>query len=348
MRILLDHELPFALAHGGFQIQIEQTKEALTKIGLEVDYLRFWDADQKADLIHRFGRCSTGYLELARGKGIAVVMSDLLSETGSRSPMRLFTQKSIIRLAQTVMPGRFLSRMGWDSFKTANAVIALTPWEARLMADLFGADKNKLHVVPNGVEECFFTHTSADQREEWLISTVTITPRKRAVELAQAAIAGKVKIRIVGKPYSEREPYYDQFVKICQANPEYVDFSGPISDRGELARAYRKARGFVLLSMFESQSLSAGEAAAAGCPLLLTDLPWARTTFGRHAAYCPPAATAAEAGQILKNFSQNIATQPKPPPQLRWTEVAERLKVIYTAALTSSNEAASPQKSRKS
>jgi glycosyltransferase involved in cell wall biosynthesis len=337
MRVLIDHQLPFALAHGGFQIQIEQTKKALAKIGLEVDYLRFWDSNQKADVIHLFGRCSRGYIELAQGKGIAVVMSDLLSETGSRSPMALFTQKSIIRVAQRVMPGKFLSRLGWDSFRMADAVIAGTPLEARLMVDLFGADERKLHVVPNGVEECFFANTSADSREEWLISTVTITPRKRAVELAQAAVAGKVKVRIIGKPYSEQDPYYDQFVKICRANPRYVDFSGPIADREELARAYRKARGFVLFSIFESLSLSAGEAAAAGCPLLLTDLPWARTTFGEHAVYCPLAATVEEGGQILKSFSENIATQPKPPPQLRWTEVAERLKAIYVAALTSRN-----------
>jgi len=335
MRVLIDHQLPFALAHGGFQIQIEQTKEALAKIGLEVDYLRFWDSNQKADVIHIFGRCSRGYIELAQQKGIAVVMSDLLSETGSRSPMALFTQKSIIRVAQSVMPRRFLSRMGWDSFKMADAVIAGTPLEARLMVDLFGADERKLHIVPNGVEECFFANATADSREQWLISTVTITPRKRAVELAQAAVAGKVKVRIIGKPYSEQDPYYHQFVKICGANPDYVDFSGPISDREELARAYRKARGFVLFSIFESLSLSSGEAAAAGCPLLLTDLPWARTTFGEHAVYCPLAATAEEAGQILKSFSQNIATQPKPPPQVRWTDVAERLKAIYAATLAS-------------
>ena len=335
MRVLLDHQLPFALAHGGFQIQIEQTKEALAKIGLEADYLRFWDSSQKADVIHMFGRCSSGYIELARGKGIAVVMSDLLSETGSRSPMALFTQKSIMRVAQSVLPSRFLSRMGWDSFRTADAVIAGTPVEARLMVDLFGADESKIHVVPNGVEECFFASASADLREEWLISTVTITPRKRAVELAQAAVAGKVKLRIIGKPYSEQDSYYCKFVKICRANPHYLDFSGPIADREELARAYRKARGFVLFSIFESLSLSALEAAAAGCPLLLTDSPWARTTFGEHAVYCPLAATVEEAGQILKNFSQNIATQPKPPPQLLWTEVAERLKAIYAVALAS-------------
>jgi len=46
-----------------------------------------------------------------------------------------------------------------------------------------------------------------------------------------------------------------------------------------VARIYREPR-FVLLSSMESLSLSALEAAACECPLLLSDLPWARSTFG--------------------------------------------------------------------
>ena len=48
MKVLIDHQLPFLLAHGGLQIQIEQTKAALEKIGIEVEYLRFWDSRAKS------------------------------------------------------------------------------------------------------------------------------------------------------------------------------------------------------------------------------------------------------------------------------------------------------------
>ena len=37
----------------------------------------------------------------------------------------------------------------------------------------------------------------------------------------------------------------------------------------------------------ESLSLSALEAAACGCPVLLSDLPWARTVFGQSALVLP-------------------------------------------------------------
>ena len=333
MKVLIDHQLPFLLAHGGLQIQIEQTKAALEKIGVTVEYLRFWDSQQKADILHIFGRCSQSYIDLARRKGIAVVMSDLLSETGSRSRYALLAQKGFIRVARRILPTRFLSRMGWDAFRAADAVIALTPWEAALMVDLFDADKTRLHVVPNGVEECFFTKAPPESREDWLVSTVSITARKRVIELAEAAVAGKVRVRIVGKPYSEQDPYYQRFVKIWRSHPEYIEYAGPISDREELARVYSRARGFVLFSIFESLSLSALEAAAAGCPLLLTDLPWARSTFGDHAHYCSPTATAVEAGQILNNFSKSAVVLPRLQKPLRWVEVAERLRAIYAAAL---------------
>jgi glycosyltransferase involved in cell wall biosynthesis len=332
MKILIDHQLPFAFAHGGLQIQIEQTKAALEKNGTDVEYLRFWDAEQLGDVLHVFGRFSKPYIELAQRKGMAVVMSDLLSETGSRSRRALLAQKGLIHAARKLLPATFLSRMGWDSYKAADVVIALTAWEAELMVDLLDADMSKIQVVPNGVEDCFFLESPPEIREDWLLCTGTITPRKRTVELARAAVAGKVKIRIVGKPYSEQDPYYREFLRICATNREFIDFPGPIHDRTELARAYSRARGFVLFSLFESLSLSALEAAAAGCHMLITDLPWARTTFGDHAAYCPPRATIAESGRILRNFSETIETQPKPKKPLRWAEVGNRLLIIYDAA----------------
>jgi hypothetical protein len=35
MKVLLDSNVPFALAHGGAQIQIEQTKKELEEVGVE-------------------------------------------------------------------------------------------------------------------------------------------------------------------------------------------------------------------------------------------------------------------------------------------------------------------------
>ena len=50
MKVLIDHQNPFLLMHGGLQIQIEQTKAALGAIGVEVEFLRWWDPAQRAGL----------------------------------------------------------------------------------------------------------------------------------------------------------------------------------------------------------------------------------------------------------------------------------------------------------
>src|SRR4051812_87715 len=94
MRVLFDHPFPFALAHGGFQTQIEQTKLALESIGITVEHLRWWDDTQRGDIIHYFGRPFPGYIEAAHAKGIKVVIAELLTATGSRSRNALRVQKA--------------------------------------------------------------------------------------------------------------------------------------------------------------------------------------------------------------------------------------------------------------
>jgi glycosyltransferase involved in cell wall biosynthesis len=329
MKVLFDHQLPFALAHGGLQIQIEQTKAALESLNVEVEYVRFWDESQAGDIIHIFGRCTSGYIELANRKGMAVVMSELLTGTGSRSKRQLQAQKAIIRLSQKLLPKTFTNKMGWETFRMADAVIALTPWEAHLMIDLFDADEQKLRVVTNGVDDCFFLNGKQPVREGWLVCTATITERKRVVELAEAAVDAGVKVRIIGRPYTETDPYYLRFLSLCRANPDLVDFSGPISDRAKLAEYYQTAHGFVLLSTMESLSLSALEAAAAGCPLLLSDLPWARGTFADNAVYCPVDVSAEETGKVLKLFVESSSSKPQTLIPSRWVDVARQLVQIY-------------------
>ena len=55
MRIAFYHLQPFSLMHGGLQIQIVQTRDALSKLGVETDYVRWWDDRQTGDLLHFFG-----------------------------------------------------------------------------------------------------------------------------------------------------------------------------------------------------------------------------------------------------------------------------------------------------
>jgi len=333
MKVLFDCHVPSVLAHGGQQIQAVNTVRALNEIGVDAEFVRWWDPTQSGDIIHFFGRINGFYSTLARKKGIKFVLADLLTAQGSRNWWQRLPHLGLRQFDRLTRGKLIASNFGWTTYRTADAVLALTPWEARLMPEMFGADPKKIHVVPNGVEEVFFQNPESQkegktEREDYLVCTATITERKRVLELTEAAVLAQTPVWIVGKPYSESDPYYQRFLTVQKKHPEIIRFEGPISDRVRMASVYRKARGFVLLSTMESLSLSALEAAASGCPLLLSDLPWARCTFEQKASYCPiksPQITQAH----LRSFYKAAPSLPIPERPKTWTEVALQLKGIY-------------------
>jgi glycosyltransferase involved in cell wall biosynthesis len=340
VKVLFYHLTPFAFAHGGLQTQIVQTRKALEQLGIEVEFLRWWDQSQTGDILHFFGRLRLGKLQLAQGNGMKVVLAELLTEQGSRSKLEFKLQK-MARLVVERTPLRRTSLCTWDAYPVTDACLALTEWEAFLMKELYGAPPGKTHVVPNGVEDIFL-NTQPAKRGPWLVCTATITERKRVLELAKAAALAQTPLWIIGKPYSESDAYARRFSALAKAHPRTLRYEGPIQDRAKLAQVYREARGFVLLSAMESLSLSALEAAACKCPLLLSRLPWATTVFRESACYCPVASSAARTAVYLRQF-YDAAPGLKPPPRpLTWLEVGQQLKRLYETLL-SGNKSGRPQ-----
>jgi glycosyltransferase involved in cell wall biosynthesis len=331
MKVLFDHHLPFALAHGGFQQQLVQTKSALEQAGVETDYVRWWDDAQRGDLIHFAGRPAADYISFAHDRGCKVVVAELLTATGSRSRSELVLQKMATGVFRKILPATFTARMAWDAYRLADACIANTAWEAHLMNYLFGAPKERVHVVPNGVEEIFLNSAPA-ARGQWLVCTATITERKRVLELAEAAVVARTPLWIIGRPYSDSDPYAQKFCALAKQQPQMLRYEGAVADRARLARIYREARGFVLLSAMETRSLSAEEAAACECPLLLSDLPWARSTFAGDAGYCPVAGPERTSGFLRKFYDAAPSLKPPPTPA-SWPEVGRQFRAVYEGVL---------------
>jgi len=330
MKTVLDCPIPFQLAHGGGQIQIEQTAAALQGAGVEVENLRWWDGAQTADIVHYFARPGWLYADLVKKAGRSLVISELLTAQSSWSTWRHLPNR-ILRQVNRWFGRPFDRRFNWHTYQIADAILALTPWEARLLVELYDAPPERIHVVPNGVEEVFFPVAGAPEvaREDFLVCTATITERKRVLELAEAAVAAQVPVWFIGKPYSESDPYFGCFLTLHRQHPQFVRYEGGITDRAQLAAIYRRARGFVLLSAMESLSLSALEAAAAGCPLLLGDLPWARCTFEGTASYCPVTPATATTAAVLKEFHRAAPSLPVPEKPKTWPEVGRQIKGIY-------------------
>jgi len=153
------------------------------------------------------------------------------------------------------------------------------------------------------------------------------------LELARAAVTALTPVWIIGKAYTDTDAYAQQFFALARQHPKYIRYEGGINDRAELAKIYRAARGFVLLSAMESLSLSALEAAACECPLLLSDLPWARSAFTGAAEFCPVTNSTVATAAALRKFYEAAPQLPPPPPPATWSDVARQFRAVYEKVL---------------
>lgn len=333
MKVLFSCPLPFFLAHGGSQTLVEALMRELAGLGVEVEPMRWWDERQTGDILHYIGRPATLNIRLAHQKGFRVVMTDLLDQTASRSDARLLVQRIFNRTAGRFL-ARFTGQLNWEAYRETDAMIFAVPHEWEVAKYLFNADPELGYVIPHGLEaESLGALAQPQLEEDYLISIATITERKNSILLAEAAHAAKVPIVFLGKPYSEDDPYFRRFQKLVDGN--YVRYPGFVSAK-EKFRYLRGARGFVLVSQYESGCIAVFEAAAAGLPLLLSDLPWATKSYSeaREISFARPTATADELGRVLAAFYQNAHRRRGTTfPLLTWREVAQRHLAIYEELL---------------
>jgi glycosyltransferase involved in cell wall biosynthesis len=333
MKILFYCPLPFLLAHGGAQTQVEKTKAALEHAGVEVEHLCWWDAQQAGDLIHVFGLVGNEYLQQARLARMPVVLTQLFTESCNRSAARLARQGWMIRALQALpFGGGIKQQLSWRTYQLATHNVVGLEAERRVLQLVYRVPPEKISVVPLGLSAAYLNAGPGPRTETHLITTGTITARKNSLALAEMAHAAQVPVLFVGKPYHPTDAYWRSFEKLIDGR--WVKYHPHVGSEAEMIALLRAARGFVFMSAFENWCLSAHEAAACGLPLLVQDQNWARERFGDQARYFPTIGVTAENIKILRQFHQDAATLPAPRVKIySWNDTAAELKKIYERVL---------------
>ncbi len=326
MKIIYNCHVPFGLAHGGMQIQIEQTKAALEEIGVQAEYLQWWNESQRGDILHHFGYLPLDLARMAQVKGWKVAITVLLTEQCNRSPRELLCRKWCIRSALATLPGQWKTRLPWESYRRADQMLVSLEAERRILADVYGVTPSRIAVVPYGLSPVFLKAAPALRNQDHLICTGRIGPTKRCLELARLARAAEVPLLFVGKPFDLKSSYWLQFRELI--DQKYVKHHEHVDSEQGLVELLRSARGYVLLSRYENWCLAAHEAAACGLPLLLPDQPWSRERFGTQASYFPK--DERRSAEVLRAFYEHSLQLPAPRVRLwSWQEVAEGLRSVY-------------------
>jgi len=317
------------------QTQVEQTQAALQSIGLEVEPLRWWDDSQKGDLIHNFGVAPLEHIEMARAhKNVPVVMTNLFSATCNRTNFRLRVQGWIVRMILKLPFGEGIKRqLAWRSFNAcAHNVVGLEA-ERRVLELVYAVPAEQISVVPLGLSEVFLKAQPGNRSGDYLVTVGTIREQKNCIPLAQLARRAQAPALFVGKPYSENDPYWSEFLKFVDG--KWVRHQPHVADPVAMIALLQQARGAVVMSQYENWCLVAHEAAACGLPLLLPPLKWARERFGTQAHYFTGNLNRDAA--VLREFYERCPSLPAPRIRLySWTEVADRLKTVYERVLSTS------------
>jgi glycosyltransferase involved in cell wall biosynthesis len=333
VKILLNCPLPFALAHGGMATQIVQTKAGLEAIGVEVEYLRWWDETQRGDLIHSFGSFSLSNIELARSKNIPVVITSLLSATCNRSDNRLRLQRCVTRSLLGLPFGEGVKRqLLWRVYTACARNLVGLQAERQVLEYVYGVPRERIALIPLGLPDIFLNAGAGDRKAEPLVCIGTITAQKNCVPLARLAHQARVPVLFVGKPYFESDPYWAEFRKLVDG--VWVRHQPHVSDPAAMLALLHHARGAVVMSQFENWCLVAHEAAACGLPVLLPDQKWSRERFGDQAHYFDSIGYSPRNIEILKQFYADAPNLPAPKIKLfSWAEVAQQLKNVYEQVL---------------
>jgi glycosyltransferase involved in cell wall biosynthesis len=284
-------------AAGGGENQLIQTGRHLEERGVHIRLFSPWtDRIEKARLLHLFGMSREG-LELARvarARGTPVVISPICwyqpraSLALEPDPMRRLASLASWGL-RSIAP----RTPSWRKqlLHLAHAVLPNSRSEAEQLVRLFSVTRERLFVVPNGVLPVFGSATPELFRSKWgdepfVLYVGRIEPRKNALGVIRALRPLGFPLVMIGSAPPGFEGYERECRTAARDRAHWLGRLDPLDPM--LASAYAAARVFALPSWFETPGLAALEAAAAGCPVVITPYGATREYFGGLVEYARP------------------------------------------------------------
>ncbi|MDI6802967.1 MAG: glycosyltransferase [Bacteroidota bacterium] len=293
MRVFLATYQSVMMLKGGPRTQVLETKAALEKLGVEVHLFDMWQTLKKGDcdILHIFGSgISTYHFTREVSKlGIKLVVSPIFFSRHSSQFIKrvLWFDKTVLKKLRGVWTDYgFVSEM----CKWADAVLPNTKKEAELIELGLGVQKEKIHVVPNGVSERFL---NADPSlfvktygiSNFILNVGHIGPgRKNVLRLVRALNRLDKPAVIIGRMEAGKE--LDAIRK--EASKHILLLDNIPNDSDMLASAYAACDVFVLPSLFETPGIAALEAGLAGAKIVITKYGGTEEYFEDFAEYVEP------------------------------------------------------------
>jgi glycosyltransferase involved in cell wall biosynthesis len=337
LRVAYVPNVPLSTGFGGLELQLLRSMDTMRDRGCTVVPLDPWARQLDVDVVHIFG----GFYHQAelvlrlKAMGPAVVITPMFVRTRPRWTYPLDGAVNALPMVTT------LHGIRTTMLRTADALCALSPAEAEDLSTVFGCSRDRINVIPNGVDDIFFAATPDAARirlgtEPYILCVASIEPNKNQLAILEAAHSLSMRVVFVGYCKHSSRPsiqnYARDFRKAIAANPfatwiEGLDHHDPL-----LPSLYAGAAVHVLASHAEAVGIASLEAAAAGTPLVMSNLATLRSTFGNYVDYCTPTSPASIARAIMAARERHAGND-RPPFLRPWSAIGERLLDVYRSVV---------------
>ncbi len=323
---------------GGSSIQLLRTQAHLAAHDIDAEIFNPGIAykAEEIDLVHLFGANMAMY-------DLALRMNDLKVKTVVSTIFYTLHNPWFLDLARRVENASKMIFKGiWTDYgvisavcNACEAVLPNTSDEARLVEEGLKIPAEKIHVVPNGVDDRFFDATPDLFTETYGLKDFILyvgnmgSLRKNALSLINAASGLDVPTVLIGKTFDN--PYGQQCIEAAE-KADHIHILDPIPNESPLlSSAYAASKVFVLPGYFETPGIAALEAALAGSAIAITKYGGTKDYFRDQAVYLDP-----RSEKSIRNALQK-SLQKGPAPGLRqriyasylWPAIAKQTAAIY-------------------
>ena len=329
---------------GGGEILMLQLKKALSEKGIDARLFDPWNDRLKTfDLLHVFSCQSEclGLVRMASSSGVPVVVHPIAFETWD-SVWHGVDPK--IRFGSLM---RFIVKKLYPNFpsdrrsilKLADQLFPNSIAEAEYLTRHFGVPRDKMFMVPNGVDaavesaspEPFLRETGI--REEFILCSGRIEPRKNQKNFIQAANRLNIRAVVLGDAVKGYEGYYEECRRLAGENIKFIPALS--HESGVLYSAYAASRAVVLPAFVETPGLVGLEAGILGRPLSVTTGGPTKEYYAENACYLNPSSVDSIRRSVESALKQssNPGLKDRIKQHYTWDKVAARLIEGYERVL---------------
>lgn len=265
---------------GGVQMRIRKFLNYYAETpSVDAKFFDKWsDKLHDYDILHEFKDTMEPYalFDYAKEEGLKIVLSSVIAQ---EKALRI---KAALLLNRMIPFNNSYSLMK-RNLDHADAIIPQTKKEAAFINKYYGIPIEKMHVIPNGVNEAILETYDPRENKDIVLCVGRFDHNKNQLALIHAALDTKYEVHFVGGKAVDDASYYDECVKTAQGHPNIV-FHGWLSSASEeFLSLYKRARVVALVSHHEIFGNSLVEGAACGANLLATDvLPTEEWGFNDH------------------------------------------------------------------